>query len=260
MAGMTYEQLIGGIFQAALDRHAATLQSRCCELTPIRNGAERIHTCRDGPGRKRATTVREPNLAYPPADPEAPSPGAVNLMIDDAFDAAPTRRPRFLILFNEPVLDAAHPDAESEHEILYTADAVHETLAKAGYDVARLSVRRDPLVLVAGLRRLQPDVVFNLFEGLADFGSTEAHVAGVLEWAGVPFTGSPYQTLSLARSKHLTKHLLAGAGLPTPAFFVVEETPGRAEPAGLAGHRQARHWRTPASASTRAASSPLSMT
>ena len=27
---------------------------------------------------------------------------------------------------------------------------------------------------------MRPDVVFNLFEGLADFGSTEAHVAGLL--------------------------------------------------------------------------------
>ncbi len=68
-------------------------------------------------------------------------------------------------------------------------------------------------------------MVFNLFEGLADFGSTEAHVAGLLEWLGIPFTGSPYQTLCLARSKHLTKHLLQRAGLPTPDFFVVEDLP-----------------------------------
>ena len=60
---------------------------------------------------------------------------------------------------------------------------------------------------------------------MADFGSTEAHVAGVLEWIGVPFTGSPHQTLCLGRSKHLTKTLLQGAGLPTPGFFVVEELP-----------------------------------
>ena len=37
------------------------------------------------------------------------------------------------ILFNEPILHADHPDAESEHEILYTVDAVHETLSAAGY-------------------------------------------------------------------------------------------------------------------------------
>ena len=47
----------------------------------------------------------------------------------------------------------------------------------------------------------------------------------MLEWIGVPFTGSPHQTLCLGRSKHLTKTLLQGAGLPTPGFFVVEEAP-----------------------------------
>ena len=146
-------------------------------------------------------------------------------MIDDPFDAERLGRTRVAILFNEPVLPLDHPDADSEHEILYTSDAVYEILAKAGYDVERLPVARDPLALVAGLKRLRPDVVFNLFEGLADFGSTEAHVAGVLEWAGIPFTGCPFQTLSLARSKHLTKYLLQGAGLPTPGFFVVEELP-----------------------------------
>lgn len=154
-----------------------------------------------------------------------PSSGGNRYMIDDPFDDVPGRRPRVAILFNEPVLALDHPDAESEHEILYTVDTVHETLAKARYDVERLGVGRDPHMLTAGLRRLRPDVVFNLFEGLADFGSTEAHVAGLLEWAGLPFTGSPYQTLSLARSKHMAKLLLQGAGLPTPGFFVVEELP-----------------------------------
>jgi len=79
--------------------------------------------------------------------------------------------------------------------------------------------------LIDRLRRERPDVVFNLFEGLADHNDTEAHVAGLLEWMGVPFTGCPYQTLCLARTKDLTKILLRGAGLPTPEFFVVEDLP-----------------------------------
>jgi D-alanine-D-alanine ligase len=132
---------------------------------------------------------------------------------------------RVLILHNEPVLPADHPDAESEHEILYTTQVVQQTLAEAGYEVCTLGVSRDPGVLLAGLRQHRPDVVFNLFEGLADSSETEAHVAGLLEWLGVPFTGSPYQTLCLARSKHLTKHLLRGAGLPTAEFFVALDLP-----------------------------------
>jgi D-alanine-D-alanine ligase len=132
---------------------------------------------------------------------------------------------RVLVLHNQPVLPEDHPDADSEHEILFTTEFVQRTLIEAGYDVATLGVSRDPAVLLDGLRDLRPDVVFNLFEGLADFGDTEAHVAGILEWLEIPYTGCPYQTLCLARGKHVTKHLLAGAGLPTAKFLVAEDVP-----------------------------------
>jgi D-alanine-D-alanine ligase len=132
---------------------------------------------------------------------------------------------RVVVLYNEPVLPPDHPDAESEHEILYTADVVATTLEKAGFTVSRLGVGHDPAHLIAGMTGLAPDVVFNLYEGTADHGNTEAYVAGLLEWLGVPFTGSPSPALWLARSKHLTKTLLRGAGLPTPEFQVAQQLP-----------------------------------
>lgn len=132
---------------------------------------------------------------------------------------------RVLVLYNEPVLAADHPDAESEHEIVETVETVCGCLRDAGFDVAKLGVQRDPATLLTGLRQARPDVVFNLFEGLADHTATEAHAAGLLDWLGIPYTGCPYQTLCLARDKARTKLLLQGAGLPTPGFFVIEELP-----------------------------------
>lgn len=132
---------------------------------------------------------------------------------------------RVLVLHNEPILPEDHTDADSEHEILFTTEYVQRTLTKAGYEVSTLGVSREPGVLLEGLRDIRPDVVFNLFEGVADFGETEAFAAGLLEWLEIPYTGCPYQTLCIARSKHLTKHLLAGAGLPTAKFLVVSNVP-----------------------------------
>ncbi|HEY7311044.1 MAG TPA: ATP-grasp domain-containing protein [Gemmataceae bacterium] len=132
---------------------------------------------------------------------------------------------RVLILHNQPILPDDHPDADSEHEVLFTTEFVRRTLTAAGCEVGTLGVGRDPAVLIDGLREFRPDVVFNLFEGLADVGDTEAQAAGILEWMEIPYTGCPHQTLCLARGKHLTKHLLAGAGMPTAKFIVVEETP-----------------------------------
>jgi D-alanine-D-alanine ligase len=104
-------------------------------------------------------------------------------------------------------------------------DAVENNLGQAGFPVSRLGVNSDPEILFAGLKENKSDVVFNLFEGTADHGQTEAFVAGLLEWLKIPFTGSPYNTLCVAREKPWTKNILQGAGLPTPAYFVVEEPP-----------------------------------
>jgi D-alanine-D-alanine ligase len=131
-------------------------------------------------------------------------------------------QPQVLILYNRPVLPPGHPDAESEEEILATVATARQTLTDAGLGVRELGVGRDPRPLLAALHDDPPDVVFNLFEGLADQNHTEITAAGLLEWAGVPFTGSPAEVLALARNKVRTKYLLQGAGLPTPPFFLVD--------------------------------------
>jgi D-alanine-D-alanine ligase len=133
--------------------------------------------------------------------------------------------PRVLVLHNEPVLPEGHPDYASEYEILETAATVGRVLQGAGYEVRRLGVGRDPMALLEGLREARPDAVFNLFEGLATQPGTEATVVGLLEWLGLPFTGSPSAALALALDKHRTKQLLRGAGLPTPAAVAVERLP-----------------------------------
>jgi len=132
---------------------------------------------------------------------------------------------RVLVLYNQPVLAPDHPDAASEHEVVAIAETVSGFLRTAGFEVDQLGVDCDPEVLVNGIRAQQPDVVFNLFEGFANRTETEAVVGGLLDWLGIPYTGCPFHALAIARDKVLTKHLLKGAGLPTPGFFVVEDLP-----------------------------------
>ncbi len=136
--------------------------------------------------------------------------------------------PRTLILYNEPVLPPDHPDYESEKEVLYSVGEVADSLEREGVPVARLGVAADPEALFAGLRATPHDVVFNLYEGTADQGGAEASVAGLLEWLRVPFTGSPAQAMLLARNKPVAKLVLAGAGVATPPYFVVDA--GRCPP------------------------------
>ncbi len=133
--------------------------------------------------------------------------------------------PHILVLFNEPILPAGHPDAESEHEIVQVSEIVAGTLAAAGFAVSRLGVSYDLTRLLRALIEQRPDAIFNLFEGLPGKDESEACVASMLQMHGIPFTGSPALAIQLSRNKPLAKTLLQGAGLSTPEFEVVERLP-----------------------------------
>src|ERR1700688_3506738 len=121
-------------------------------------------------------------------------------------------KPMVLVLYNEPLLPSDHPDAESENSVIEVAQDMMKVLVANGYRTAPRALGADPTVLWITLKKRKPDVVFNLFEGNLDNPETESYVAGLLEWSGIPYTGSPPAPLSLARAKHRTKHLLKGAG------------------------------------------------
>jgi D-alanine-D-alanine ligase len=132
---------------------------------------------------------------------------------------------RILIVYNAPVLPPGHPEAASEIDVLENVDEVARVLRESGYSVSRLGVGQNLAPLLEVLKSNPPDAIFNLFEGLADQPSTEEVVAGIYEWFGIPFTGSPAFTLALARDKRRANWLLRGAGLPVARFFAVEHLP-----------------------------------
>jgi D-alanine-D-alanine ligase len=135
-----------------------------------------------------------------------------------------------LVLYNSPQLPKDHPAALSENTIIDVAELMAKILNESGFRARLMGLGPDPATLWRELTERRPDVVVNLFEGNLDDPETESYVAGLLEWSGVPFTGSPGQTLSLARAKHTTKTLLKGAGIATADFFVVEATPTPVSP------------------------------
>jgi D-alanine-D-alanine ligase len=133
--------------------------------------------------------------------------------------------PRVLVIYNEPVLPADHPDALSETDVLEATSWVVGILEQAGFPTRRLGFSYDPAPLLRELREQPADVVFNMFEGLANQTGTEISVAALLEWLNVPFTGSPSLALALGRDKVRTKLLLQAAGVPTADFQVIETPP-----------------------------------
>jgi D-alanine-D-alanine ligase len=125
------------------------------------------------------------------------------------------------ILYNAPSLPPEHTDYAQEAGVLESVEAVEAALAVLRHSSQRLAVGPDPITLAEELGHTNADVLVNLFEGLHGTGAGESQVAGLLELSGLPFTGTGSEGLGLVRDKARTKWLLAGAGLPTPAFQLV---------------------------------------
>jgi D-alanine-D-alanine ligase len=103
------------------------------------------------------------------------------------------------------------PSAEREVSI-ESGQSVLRAIAALGHEAQSLDFDGR---FVDALREIKPDVVFNALHGT---GGEDGTIQGVLEWMGIPYTGSDLTSCALAMDKHLTKKLLAAEGLPTPAW------------------------------------------
>lgn len=143
-------------------------------------------------------------------------------MLSTDFSEADETMAKVLLLYNQPLLPDNHPDAESERDLLHTVDAVQQALTQYRHQVMLCGLRESPEELLKTVRDQQPEVVFNLFEGFGGNPASEYHIAGLLEWLKLPYTGCPLEAMVLGRDKVRTKYLLQGAGLPTASFQAVQ--------------------------------------
>jgi D-alanine-D-alanine ligase len=122
--------------------------------------------------------------------------------------------------------------ASAEREVsLCSGKAVTEALLEAGYDAI-------PLVLGGGadaattLQSAHMDVAFLALHGrLGEDGC----VQGILEWLGIPYTGSSVLASALAMDKLKAKELFRLYNVPTPPYYAVDRKSSRADLAELHG-------------------------
>jgi D-alanine-D-alanine ligase len=114
---------------------------------------------------------------------------------------------------------APAPDDEyAEWDSAETIDAVARALARHG-EVIRLEARDD---FPERLRAEQPDIVFNIAEGLRG-PNREAHVPAICEFYGIPYSGSDPFTLALCLDKARTKEILRANGVPTADWSLASD-------------------------------------
>ncbi len=93
-------------------------------------------------------------------------------------------------------------------------------LQSLGYDTQSLDYDRR---FVDAIREVAPDVVFNALHGP---GGEDGHAQAILDYLGIPYTGSGVEASALAMDKHLTKKLVAAEGLPTAAWDLFDLSGG----------------------------------
>ena len=134
-------------------------------------------------------------------------------------------------LMEEPAEPPSEPpdlpsdDLFAEWDDIHTIKAVEAALASR-HQVTLVEADLDAFEIY---RKLRPDLVFNIAEGLHG-ASREAQVPAMLDMLGIAYTGSDPLTLGLCLDKRRAKEILAQHGVATPGFTVVNslaEIPAR---------------------------------
>ena len=111
--------------------------------------------------------------------------------------------------------------SSAEREIsIQTGSGVMRALQSLGYDAQSLDYDAR---FLDNIREVAPEVVFNALHGP---GGEDGHVQALLDFLGIPYTGSGVEASALAMDKHLTKKLLAAEGLPTAAWDIFDLSGG----------------------------------
>jgi D-alanine-D-alanine ligase len=166
-----------------------------------------------------STTIARPDDETPRGDDEPPSSRRDAIASRNSVSPASPERSHSATVgghFAAPDHSVSADDEFAEWDSADTIDAVANALAVFG-DVIRLEANAD---FPQRLRDAQPDIVFNIAEGLRGV-NREAHVPAICEFYGIPYSASDPFTLSLCLDKSRTKEVLAFHGVPTAQFVVV---------------------------------------
>jgi len=132
------------------------------------------------------------------------------------------RRP-IAIVYNDPYLLEDGTKVSMENPVLDSLDAFICALRELKRPYKILRIEQDNSVeIIQELIQQRYEMVINLCEDISGNNLKEPNIPAVLELLGIEYTGSGPLALGLTCYKDRSKHLLKGAGLKTPAFFVTD--------------------------------------
>ncbi|MFT3893426.1 MAG: hypothetical protein QM730_17495 [Anaerolineales bacterium] len=157
-------------------------------------------------------------------------------MLSHGDDKPPSRRMKrywkIAVLANikddaTPKPEGVPPDAFADFDHIETIDSIRAALETDGHQTAFIQADAD---LPYALKEVQPDICFNIAEGLGG-DAREAQVPALLEMLNIPYTGSRVLTNGISLDKTLTKRIWRDRRLPVAPFqeFNIGDEPLRPE-------------------------------
>jgi D-alanine-D-alanine ligase len=124
-----------------------------------------------------------------------------------------------LILFNRI---SANPK-DDELDVLDQVKIVSEALVKLKYKVVEYQVDLNLSKAIKDIRKIGPNIIFNLAETLDNKGEFAYIPAAILTHLNIPFSGNPLIPLFFAANKVLAKEQLTHLGIKTPAWATLDK-------------------------------------
>lgn len=114
------------------------------------------------------------------------------------------------------------PGREAREDVTRVASCLADALHARGLATVPVPVEGDRLEFLDTLARLHPSLVINLCESVGADSRAESLVPSLLDMLGLPYTGSPGLSLTLALHKDKAKEVLKARGVSTPGFARID--------------------------------------
>jgi D-alanine-D-alanine ligase len=124
-----------------------------------------------------------------------------------------------LILYNK----LSKTPKDDEADVIEQVNLVTEALNNLACEVRYLQIDLNLKKAIGQIRKIRPDIIFNLAETIGNKGEFTFLANSVLNYLKIPYTGSPLIPMFQCSNKYLAKKELNAIGIKTPRGFTLDE-------------------------------------
>ncbi len=106
-----------------------------------------------------------------------------------------------------------------EKDNLDQLKSISEALVTLGHDVIPLSFLFNIEATISNIRKINPDIIFNLVESVEGSGRLIYFGTAVLDYLKIPYTGNPTEAMFQTSNKLIAKYIMRLEGIPTPDWI-----------------------------------------